>query len=118
MWQITSWKVWPRPGERPPVADWFRQTAAGGNLVAAFNLGVCLLKGIGVDRDEQQAAVWLRRAGDGVAEAQFMLGRLLSEGRGVPADLKAARDWFARAATGGITDAQVALAEMLVNGRG
>jgi len=38
------------PGERPPVADWFRRTAAGGDLVAAFNLGVCLLKGVGIEK--------------------------------------------------------------------
>ncbi|MGL1204182.1 tetratricopeptide repeat protein, partial [Vibrio parahaemolyticus] len=82
-------------------------TAQRGNLVAAFNLGVCLLQGIGVERNEQQAAVWLRRAAEGVPEAQFMIGRLFADGRGVPADLKAARGWFARAAEGGITDAQV-----------
>jgi TPR repeat protein len=33
-------------------------------------------------------------------------------------DLKAAREWFGRAAEGGITDSQVALAEMLINARG
>ncbi|MHC2463486.1 tetratricopeptide repeat protein [Bradyrhizobium embrapense] len=107
-----------RGEECPPVADWFMQTAQRGNLVAAFNLGVCLLQGIGVERNEQQAAVWLRRAAEGVPEAQLMIGRLVADGRGVPADPKAARGWFARAAEGGITDAQVALAEMLVNGRG
>jgi TPR repeat protein len=96
----------------------FRRTAAGGDLVAAFNLGVCLLKGVGIEKDEQQAAVWLRRAAEGVPEAQYTLGRLLSEGRGIAADLKAAREWFARAAEAGVTDSQVALAEMLINARG
>lgn len=35
----------------------------------------------------------------------------------VTADLEAAREWFTCAAKAGITDAQAALAEMLVNGR-
>jgi TPR repeat protein len=47
-----------------------------------------------------------------------MYGRLLADGRGVTPDLEAARGWIARAAAAGLRDAQVALAEMLVNGRG
>ena len=62
------------------VAHWFEQAAASGDLVAAFNLGLCLDKGIGVEPDAQQAAHWLRRAAEGVPEAQYMYGRMLAEG--------------------------------------
>jgi len=62
------------------VARWFAEAAAGGDLAAAFNLGICLDRGLGVERDEQQAAHWLRRAAEGVAEAQYMYGRMLADG--------------------------------------
>ena len=94
---------------RPPTA---------GDLVAAFNYGICLAEGVGVERDDAQAAQWLRRAADGVVNAQFWYGRMLAEGRGVEADPEEGRAWIARAAEAGMVDAQVALAEMLVNGRG
>jgi TPR repeat protein len=103
------------PEDPSRIAGWFKQAAAEGDLIAAYNLGVCLVKGVGVAQDEQQAAQWLRRAADGVADAQYMYGRMLAEGRGVPPDLRSARTWFTRAADAGVPDAQVALAEMMVN---
>ena len=71
------------------VAHWFEQAAASGDLVAAFNLGLCLDKGVGVEPDAQQAVHWLRRAAEGVPEAQYMYGRMLAHGHGVPADPEA-----------------------------
>src|SRR5439155_26080531 len=97
------------------VAEWFERAASAGDLVAAFNLGICLVKGVGLHRNERQAAQWLRRAAEGVAEAQVMYGRMLIEGRGVVPDLPGARVWFTRAADAGVPDAQVSLAEMMVN---
>ena len=47
-----------------------------------------------------------------------MYGRMLADGRGVPADPEGARIWIGRAAAAGRREAQVALAEMMVNGRG
>ncbi|TIO38146.1 MAG: sel1 repeat family protein, partial [Mesorhizobium sp.] len=49
---------------------------------------------------------------------QYMYARILRDGRGVAADAQQARAWFAQAAEGGMLDAQVALAEMLLNGSG
>jgi TPR repeat protein len=46
---------------------------------------------------------------------KYMYGRLL--GRGASPDLHRARAWFERAAGAAVPDAQVAVAEMLVNGR-
>ena len=98
--------------------DWFYDAASGGDLVAAFNYGVCLAEGVGGERDLPEAALWLRRAADGVVNAQYWYGRMLCEGRGVEADLPAGRAWMQRAADSGMIEAQVFLAEMTVHGRG
>ena len=79
---------------------------------------MCLAKGVGIDRDEREAAIWLRKAAEGVPEAQYIYGRMLAEGRGVAPDPRGARTWFFRAAEAGQVDGLVALAEMMLNGRG
>jgi TPR repeat protein len=98
--------------------EWLERAAESQNFVAALNLGLCLLDGIGVEKDERQAAQWLRRAAGGVALGQYWYGRALDEGRGVTANAEAGRAWIARAAAVGIPEAEAALAEMMVNGRG
>ena len=106
------------PEDRASARDWLQGAASSGNLVAALNLGLCLLEGNGVERDERQAAQWLRRAADGIAMGQYWYGRVLVEGRGVGADAEAGRAWIARAAAVGMPEAEAALAEMMVTGRG
>ena len=98
--------------------EWFEQAAASGDLVAAFNFGVCLAEGVGVERDDRKAAEWLRRAADGVVNAQYWYGRMLVEGRGVDANPEEGRAWIKRAADVGMVEAEVLLAEMMLNGRG
>jgi TPR repeat protein len=100
------------------VAEWFEAAAAAGDLIAAFNLGLCFSRGIGVEQNERFGAEWLRHAAEGVPEAQYMYARMLQDGRGVTPDLNEARVWFERAAQAGVLDAKVALAEMRLNGRG
>jgi len=78
-------------GDPTKIAGWFERAALLGNLTAAFNLGGCFAKGVGVERNDEQAASWLRRAADGVPEAQHMYGRLLAEGRGVSPDPRGER---------------------------
>jgi len=107
-----------RAHEADAVPGWFEGAAQDGDFVAAFNLGLCFAKGVGVPQDDRKAAQWVRRAAEEVAEAQYMYGRILQDGRGVPIDLREARIWFARAAAAGVADARVALAEMLLNGDG
>lgn len=96
----------------------FAAAAEKGDAVAAFNLAVCLAEGVGTERDPVQAAHWMRRAAETLANAQFWYGRMLAEGRGVTPDPGEARIWLARATESGMVDAVVLLAEMLVNGRG
>jgi len=92
--------------------------ARSGDAVAAFNYGLCLAEGAGVEQDDGQAARWLRCAAAEVPSAQYWFGRMLVDGRGVDADAPAGRAWIARAAAVGLAEAEAALAEMMVNGRG
>jgi uncharacterized protein len=70
--------------DRSRIAGWFEKAALSGDLTAAFNLGVCFAKGIGVERNQEKAVVWLRRAAEGVADAQYVYGRMLAEGQACP----------------------------------
>ena len=72
--------------DRIRTREWFEQAADNGDLIAAFNFGVCLAEGVGIERDERRAAQWLRKAAEGVVTAQYWYGRLLAEGRGVEED--------------------------------
>jgi uncharacterized protein len=96
----------------------YEQAAASGDPVAAYNCAVCLSHGVGVARDDREAALWLRKAADQVPNAQFWYGRVLVEGRGVDRDLAEGRRWIARAAEAGMVDAQVVLGEMMLTGTG
>ena len=98
--------------------EWFEQAAESGDLIAAFNFGVCLAEGVGIERDDRKAAEWLRRAADGVVNAQYWYGRMLVEGRGVEANPEEGRIWIAKAAEVGMIEAQVMLADMMLSGRG
>ena len=104
--------------EPPPVHEWFERAAEQGDLIGAFNYAVCLAEGVGVPRNDERAAFWLKRAAEGVVNAQYWYGRMLAEGRGVAKNDAEAAAWFARAAEAGMAEAQVALAELHVNGRG
>jgi TPR repeat protein len=107
-----------RSEDRLEAHRWLEQAAQSGDAVAAFNYGLCLAEGAGVERDDRQAAQWLRRAAAELPGAQYWFGRMLVDGRGVDADVPIGRAWIARAAAVGIADAEAALAEMMINGRG
>ncbi|MGH7118720.1 MAG: tetratricopeptide repeat protein [Acetobacteraceae bacterium] len=51
-------------------------------------------------------------------DAEYWYGRMLLEGRGVPPSPKEGRAWISRAAASGMLDAKVALAVLLLSGRG
>ena len=106
------------PEEATRTREWFEKEAEGGDLVGAYNYGICLAEGVGVERNDTQAMVWLKRAAAGVVNARYWYGRLLAEGRGGPADPVEGRKWIAQAAEAGMVEALVAMAEFLVNGAG
>jgi TPR repeat protein len=66
--------------------------------------------GLGVARDEAEAARWYKKAAElGDAEAQFKLGNMFYQGDGVPKDNVEARRWYRMAADQGHAESQRAL---------
>jgi TPR repeat protein len=44
--------------------EWYRRAAEGGLAEARFNVGICLLHGLGVKEDSKAAVEWLQKAAD------------------------------------------------------
>ncbi len=77
------------------------------------------LRGQGVPKGDQQAALWSRKAADqGVAEAQLLLGSIYAEGQGVPKDDQQAVFWYRKASDQGNALAQHNLGSMYLLGQG
>lgn len=69
------------PNTAQQAFQYFQRTATEGWVLdrplAALNLGLCLARGIGCDKDEKQAAEWMRKAVEnGHSKAQFYLDQL------------------------------------------
>lgn len=75
---------------------------------AAYDLGLRLLRGDGVERNTYQAIEWMRKAGDrGYGPAQFALGRLYLLGfEEMGSDPAEAEAWLSRAAAKGSKEAK------------
>jgi len=100
------------------IALW-REAARLGSAGAQCNLGVALLLGKGVVKNEAQGAKWLLKAAEqGYAHAQSNLGVVLTSGQGVAKNEAEAAKWFRKAAGQGVANAQFNLGEVLKNGWG
>ena len=79
---------------------------------AAYDLGMRLLRGDGVEHNSYQAMEWLRKSGDrGYLPAQVSLGRLYLTGvEEMGSDPAEAQSWFSRAAARGDRESQRLLA--------
>lgn len=78
------------------------------NPKAAYDLGLRLLRGDGVEQNGYQAIQWMRKAGDaGMVEAQFALGRMYLLGfQEMGPDPAEAESWLTRAAGKGHKEAK------------
>lgn len=103
--------------DKQALKDRFERAAERGDLVGAFNLGVCFAEGVGGTSDSREAARWMQKAADGIVNAQFWYGRMLLEGRGVQADPTQALYWMEKAADAGMGEAQVAVGQLLLTGQ-
>jgi TPR repeat protein len=93
--------------------------AMAGHAMAQNSVGVLLLEGRGVARNDVLALDWFRRAASqGYMRAQFSVGWMLEQGRGAVADASGAAAFYRAAADQGFAPAQVNLGLMLLNGRG
>jgi hypothetical protein len=83
-----------------PIAR-YAAAAAGGDLNAAYRLGLAYRDGSGVPPDSATAVHWLLAAATGGhAQAEIAVAEMYAHGTGVTRDPGAAYKWFDRAATG------------------
>lgn len=104
------------------AADWWKKSAAQGNLDAMFQLGNAYLFGsqLGktINNPDAEAATWyFRAASAGHAEAQYNLGLMFLVGKGVMEDKVEALYWIKKAAGQDHVDAQRYLKGMETRGK-
>lgn len=101
-------------GEYRRAAKLLKPFARQGDTTAQIHLGALYEAGLGVKRDEYQAASWYRRAASkGDADAQFKLGLMYMSGDGVTADDEQALKWLERSANQGHQQASFVYNNML-----
>ena len=94
-----------------------RPLADKGDRNAQFLMGQLYFFGLGVERNDAQAAQWYAAPADrGHAEAQYRLGYLYATGQGVGYDANAAERWWLEAAKQKHRAAVVALSDFYHEG--
>ena len=97
-------------GEYEAAAEMYREGAREGELIAAFDYGYCLWRGIGVPRDAKEAKSYFVFARDlEGGEACYNLAVMYMQGDGVPKSYKLAVDYMKSAAALGCVEAQLYL---------
>ena len=103
----------------PGALLWYRRAADAGNRSAQFNLGWFAQNGLGMARDDAQAAAWYRRGAEqGHVMAANNLGVLYKNGWGVERDYPEAMRWYRQAAGDGSAEAEANIGVMYHNGLG
>ncbi|MDD3017839.1 MAG: tetratricopeptide repeat protein [Comamonas sp.] len=96
-----------------------RAYAELGYVAAQYQLAQRYLQSQGVERDAQQAALWLGRAAEeGDPRAQLELALLYLHGKGVPRSNLQAAHWMLQAAESGYQHAQLKVGAMYEHGLG
>jgi TPR repeat protein len=76
-----------------------RAEAERGNADACFTLGVFYLGGLGVGKNPERAAFWVKKAAlAGDEDAQYLLGNFAEQGVGMARNPRAALRWHGKAA--------------------
>lgn len=82
--------------------------------VAQYQVGVMYERGIGVDQNQTEAALWYEKsAWQGYIDAQYNLALMNASGRGVEKNLDRAMIWLAKAARQGDKEARTLLLEII-----
>jgi eukaryotic-like serine/threonine-protein kinase len=93
--------------------------AAGGDKDAQFAVGYFYDQGLGVEKSDQQAAIWYRKAAEqGHRSAQFTLATMYEYGSGVQQSDEEAFNWYKKAADQDDAEAQNALGVFYARGKG
>jgi len=106
--------------------EWLRKAAEQGFGNAEYHLATCYAKGIGVDKDGEEADKWFAKvvqrlyitAEEGDVKAKVKLAELYIEGKGVFQDEAMGAIWYERAAESGNAEAQFWLAMLYRDGIG
>lgn len=94
------------------MKNYYSFSVEKGNVVAMYELGYCLEKGLGVIFDEKAAAeLYLKAAEKGSIYAMIKLGDCYKSGCGVEKDDKKTIEWYTKAAELGNAEAQCMLGE-------
>ena len=105
-----------RAGQLPPG---LQERAERGDAAAQNEMGSRYYAGRGVDRDDVEAARWIRlAAAQGYAPGQYNLGLLHFRNRGVAGDDAEAARWYRAAAEQGYAPAQAGLGYLYAYGAG
>ncbi|MDE7245431.1 MAG: sel1 repeat family protein, partial [Oscillospiraceae bacterium] len=80
---------------------------------AQCNLGFCYCRGIGLEKNEEEAVIWLMEAADqGYPRALYLLGECYEHGRGVEKEPVTALEYYERAQEKGYKKAAEAIARL------
>ncbi len=108
-----------RLGDEKAEFQLYTEAAQGGNVLAAYNLGVAYRDGLGTEKDVNKALEWFEKAAaEGDDTAAFNIGAIYDEGQLVPADDQTAIAWYDLAAQRGNKDAMINLGLMYEAGEG
>ncbi|MCP3054240.1 tetratricopeptide repeat protein [Aurantimonas marianensis] len=100
------------------AARWYEAAAASGSPEGQFRYAMLLLDGAVVAPDVAKARDLMKAAADeGLPLAQYNYGQMLIEAAPT-AGFEEAKDYFAKAAHAGVADAQYAMAQLFLYGRG
>ena len=82
-------------------------SANQGNRKGQHSYGVCLLRGIGIKKNESEALKWFLKAADeGYSTVQYNVAYCLENGISTTKDIEAARQYYQKAADQGLDKAR------------
>ena len=77
--------------------------AKEGNSFAQYNIALMYAQGLGVEKNEEEAVKWYRKAAEqNDPDAQTNLGLMYAQGRGIARDYQEAMKWYVKAAEKGM----------------
>jgi TPR repeat protein len=95
------------------------QAADSGDISAISNLGFMYVKGIGIEKNEENGVKWYRKAAElGHLTSQFNLGVMYAKGRGIEQNYVESLKWYKMAAEQGDLTAQATIGTMYAKGIG
>ena len=98
---------------------YLREAARYGDAQSAFNTGLLLFKGDGVERNEERAMTFFMQAAEnGYIQAYNSIGVCFALGKGVPKDMPKAVSWYQKGADKGDKLAQNSLGRCYLVGDG